>query len=233
MQSIYWFCFAVGGAFVALSMVGGGDILGDADADFDGDFDADLDADLDIEADFDADLDADAATDFQIDTDLDLARSANRKRRRIPGWLSIITSFKFWTFGGCFFGLTGLVLSWVEPNLPGLVGFVIALAMGIVCGGGLVSILRGLKNRQVNSLVRSKDFAGLMGTVELPFNATSKGKVVLEVGGSTLHLVAQTDEERHFQPGDSILVVGRSQNRLWVVSAENSLRQPEGTGNAE
>ncbi|MEL6940820.1 MAG: hypothetical protein AAFO84_16685 [Cyanobacteria bacterium J06598_1] len=227
----------MGGAFVALSMVGGGDILGDADADFDADINVDLDADLDIEADFDADIDADidadTDTDFQIDTDLDLARSANRKRRRIPGWLSIITSFKFWTFGGCFFGLTGLVLSWVEPNLPVMVGFAIALAMGVVCGGGLVSILRSLKNRQVNSLVRSKDFAGLMGTVELPFNASSKGKVVLEVGGSTLHLVAQTDEERDFNPGDSILVVGRSQNRLWVVSAENSLRQQEGTGNAE
>lgn len=216
-------------------MVGGGDILGDADADFDADFDGDfeVDAALDIEADFDADLDVDAGTDFQIDTDLDLARSANRKRKRIPGWLSILTSFKFWTFGGCFFGLTGLVLSWVEPGLPGIVGFAIALAMGIVCGGGLVSILRSLKNRQVNSLVRSKDFAGLMGTVELPFNAASKGKVVLEVGGSTLHLVAQTDEERDFNPGDSILVVGRSQNRLWVVSAENNLRGPEGTSDAE
>lgn len=218
-------------------MVGGGDILGDADADFDadfdGDFDVDVDADLDIEADFDADLDAEAGTDFQIDTDLDLARSTNRKRKRIPGWLSILTSFKFWTFGGCFFGLTGLVLSWVEPGLPEIVGFAIALAMGVVCGGGLVSILRGLKNRQVNSLVRSKDFAGLMGTVELPFNAASKGKVVLEVGGSTLHLVAQTDEERDFNPGDPILVVGRSQNRLWVVSAENSLRQPEDSNDAE
>ncbi|MEO1392488.1 MAG: hypothetical protein AAFV90_06230 [Cyanobacteria bacterium J06634_5] len=224
MQSIYWFCFAVGGAFVVLSMVGGGDFLGDAD--IDADFDADLDADLD--ADFDADLDVEADTDFQIDTDVELARSpAAKRRKRMPVWLSILTSFKFWTFGGCFFGLTGLLLSWVEPGLAPVIGFVIALLVGMICGGTLVSILRRLKNRQVNSLVRNEDFAGLPGTVELPFDANSKGKVLLEVGGSTLHLVAQTDEQKSFEPGDPILVVGRSQNRLWVVSAENTLRTDE------
>lgn len=236
MQSIYWFCFAVGGAFVVLSMVGGGDFLGDADvdADFDADLDADFDADFDadLDADFDADVDTD--TDFQIDTDVDLARSSSAKRRRrIPGWLSVLTSFKFWTFGGCFFGLTGLVLTWVEPGLSPTVGFVIALLMGILCGGSLVSILRGLKNRQVNSLVRNEDFAGLPGTVELPFDANSKGKVLLEVGGSTLHLVAQTDEKTSFNPGDPVLVVGRSQNRLWVVSAENTLRPDEMAGDTD
>ncbi len=44
-----------------------------------------------------------------------------------------------------------------------------------------------------------------------------------EVGGSTLHLVAQTDEERSFHPGDPVLVVGRSENRLWVVSVDHAI----------
>ena len=68
--------------------------------------------------------------------------------------------------------------------------------MGLVCGGALVSALRSLKGRQVSSLVRNEDFAGLVGKVELPFDENSKGKVILEVGGSTLHLVAQTDEKK-------------------------------------
>ncbi len=227
MQSVYWFCFVVGGAFVALSMVGGGELFDglDTDADFDVDADADFDTDLDT----DVDVDADGGTDFQVDTDVDLIRSAHR-RRRLPGWLSILISFKFWTFGGCFFGLTGLLIGAVEPTPSATVIFVTALAMGIVCGGVLVSALRGLKNRRVDSLVRHEDFAGLVGKVELPFDAKSKGKVILEVGGSTLHLVAQTDEERDFRPGEPILVVGRSQNRLWVVSAENHL---EGTDTSD
>lgn len=226
MQSVYWFCFAIGGAFVALSMVGGGELFDglDADADFDVDLDADADFDTDLDTDGDLDIDADSDTDLHVDTDIDLMRAAHR--RRLPGWLSIFISFKFWTFGGCFFGLTGLLLSTVEPTPSPPTTFAIALAMGIVCGVALVSALRGLKSRKVDSLVRDEDFAGLIGRVELPFDAKSKGKVILEVGGGTLHLVAQTDEERDFRPGEPILVVGRSQNRLWVVSAENHL---EGT----
>ena len=225
MQSVYWFCFAIGGAFVALSVVGG-DLLSDADADFDADLDADFDADLD--ADMDADLDADAGSDIdtQIDTDIDLLRNS-RHRRRMPALLSILTSFKFWTFGGCFFGLTGLLISFSEPNLSATFVFWVALAVGLLCGSALVSALRGLKNRQVNSLVRNEDFAGLLGIVELPFDISSKGKVLLEVGGSTLHLVAQTDEQKAFQTGDPVLVVGRSNNRLWVVSAEGSFSQSD------
>lgn len=232
MQSVYWFCFAVGGVFVALSMLGGGELLGEGDADFDADLDADLDidAEVDFDAGFDADSDLDVgdvgaeAGDLQVDTDLDLVRSTRRKRRSLNP-LSILTSFKFWTFGGCFFGLTGLLIGALEPDLPAMVLFAIALIMGIVCGGVLVSVLRGLKNRQVDSLVRNEDFAGLLGTVELPFDANSKGKVVLEVGGSTLHLVAQTDEQKSFQPGEPVLVVGRTNNRLWVVSAQDSFEQ--------
>ncbi len=223
MQSVYWFCFVIGGIFVALSIFGGGELLdadGDFDADLSADFDAEMDLDADIDADVDLDADADADTDMQMDTDVDLLR--NGQRRRMPLWLSILTSFKFWTFGGCFFGLTGLVIGATQPSSPAVVVFGIAITVGLFCGGTLVSALRGLKGRQVSSLMRNEDFAGLLGMVELPFDEKSKGKVVLEVGGSTLHLVAQTDEKKSFAVGQPVLVVGRTNNRLWVVSSEGS-----------
>jgi len=227
VQSVYWFCFIIGGIFVALSIFGGGELL-DADGDFDADFDADMDLDADFDADMDLDADADTDTDMQMDTDVDLLR--NGRRRRVPLWLSILTSFKFWTFGGCFFGLTGLVIGATQPSSPAVVIFGIALAVGLFCGGALVSALRGLKGRQVSSLVRNEDFAGLLGTVELPFDEKTKGKVVLEVGGSTLHLVAQTDEKKSFVVGQPVLVVGRTNNRLWVVSSEGSFDASSANG---
>jgi len=238
VQSVYWFCLIIGGAFVALSLVGGGDLFEDFDADADADFDFDaeldagfdMDADVDVDADMDIDADvdveADVDPDLQIDTDLELLRN-QRKRRRTPFGLSLLTSFKFWTFGGFFFGLTGLVMSFLEPGLGAVVIFAIALVIGVFCGGALAAAIRQLKHRKVNSLVRNEDFAGLMGTVELPFDPNSKGKVCLEVGGSTLHLVAQTDEEHTFQPGEKVLVVGRTQNRLWVVTADKALQQKD------
>ncbi|MEM8504284.1 MAG: hypothetical protein AAF716_14160 [Cyanobacteria bacterium P01_D01_bin.1] len=235
MQSVYWFCLIIGGIFVALSLVGG-DLLEDFDADADADFDVDLDADLDadfdadfdgdLDGDFDGDIEADTDTDFQVDTDPDLLRSYARKQKRSFFSLSTLTSFKFWTFGGFFFGLTGLLMGALEPELGVGPIFAIALIMGVLCGGTLVGILRQLKHRQVDSLLRNEDFAGLVGIVEIPFDPKSKGKVTLEVGDTTLHLVAQTDEERAFGIGDSVLVVGRSQDRLWVVSAENAASKP-------
>ena len=226
VQSVYWFCFTIGGAFVLLSMVGGGEILGDMEVDADADFDLDGDLDADLDADFDADTDLDGDGELQMDTDLDLNRPST-KPRRVPTWLSLLTSFKFWTFGGCFFGLTGIGLSNLYPEMAAIAVFGVSLLIGLLCGGSLASALRALKHRQVDSLVRNEDFAGLMGTVELPFDAKSKGKVLLEVGGSTLHLVAQTDEENAFEQGDPVLVVGRTQNRLWVVSAQRAVDAPD------
>ncbi|MGD1900453.1 MAG: hypothetical protein ACFB16_26370 [Phormidesmis sp.] len=223
MESVYWFCLIIGGAFVALSLVGGGDLLDDFDIDADADFDVDTDFDADIDADADFDADIDADTDLQIDTDVALLKTTARRRRRLPFPLSILTSFKFWTFGGFFFGLTGLVIGATSPEL-GILTFAIALAMGIFCGGALASSLRYLKHRQVDSLMRNEDFSGLVGIVELPFDANSKGKVFLEVGGSTLHLIARTDETESFQVGDRVLVVGREENRLWVVSDKHAMK---------
>jgi len=241
VQSVYWFCLTIGGVFVALSLVGGGDLLDDMDVDADADFDIDADADLDpdfdvdvdsdiaseIASDIDAGLNGDVQGDVQIDTDVEMLRSTTRQRQRLPTWLSILTSFKFWTFGGFFFGLTGLVIGAIEPGLGWLVIFAIALIMGTICGSALVSTLRYFKHRKVDSLVRNEDFSGLSGVVELPFDQNSKGKVFLEVGGSTLHLIACTDEAMNFQTGDRVLVVGRSQNRLWVVSDKRTLEEAE------
>lgn len=253
MQSIYWFCFIIGGIFVAIASLGGAsevefdtdadfdleagfDVDADIDADVDVDIDVDADADLDVDADIDADVDADAdfsgglgtGTDFDVDTDVALDQPPAKrgipksKRRRFGFGLGVLTSFKFWTMGSCFFGLTGLALGWIQPNWPALIIFLLALAMGVLCGGTLASVLRSLRRRKVDSLVRTEDFAGLMGTVELPFDAQSKGKVSLEVRGNVLRMIALTDDKKAFAPGDKVLIVGASNNRLWVVSTETA-----------
>lgn len=221
MQSIYWFCFVIGGIFVAIATLGGAsDADFDADADLDADFDADADFDSDLEGDVELDGDSpDADFDAQIDTDLQLLR-------KVKGVyvfsLNILTSFKFWTVGGFFFGLTGLSLGWVQPNWSASIIFVMALAMGILLGGTLAAVLRQLARRHANSLIRTEDFAGRVGIVELPFDTKSKGKVRLELRGSILHMMALTDDTKQFVPGDKVLVVNVENNRLWVVSDDTA-----------
>ncbi|MBT9311503.1 OB-fold-containig protein [Leptothoe kymatousa] len=231
MQSVYWFCFVIGGVFVAIATLGGAsDTDFDAGANFDAEIDADFDADLDADVDLDTDLNSsmpdgispEASLDAEIDTDLQLLRQV---KGVYVFSLNILTSFKFWTVGGFFFGLTGLSLGWVQSNLPPLLVFIAALAMGTLLGGTLAIALRHLARRHADSLIRTEDFAGRVGIVELPFDQHSKGKVQLELRGSVLHMIALTDDHKQFAPGDKVLIINVDNNRLWVVSEETATQQ--------
>lgn len=203
MLTTYWFCFAIGGVFVLLAMLGGLDHF-----------------------DFDHDLDHDADLAVHLDTDVELVDPGNGDRvlQHRPNhwaWLGVMKSLKFWTFGICFFGLTGLVLSSLSVPLPAVIVAIAAVIMGILCGGLVSGSLRALRHRKADSLVRSADLVGIAGTVEVPFNASSRGKVRLQIKGSILDVIAYTDEAREFQTGEQVLVVSTDQNRLWVVSADS------------
>lgn len=204
MSLIYIVCLGIGGTFVLLSAIGGLD-----GADFAGDFDAELEAE--IEADTDAELD-----DVDIGT-LDSDQSGPRLRRR--GWLPFL-SLRFWTFFLCFFGLTGVLITWGQSALAGWLVAAIALVMGLICGTVAASVLRSLSRNSVSSLTRPEELTGQIGTVEIPFDADSRGKVRLNIRGSTVGFFAFTQEARSFQPGESVLVVGLENNKLWVVSAD-------------
>jgi membrane protein implicated in regulation of membrane protease activity len=213
MLTLYWICFAVGGVFVLLALAGGHSLdLGDHDLDLNRDLDSagDSSAELSSEG-IDADLDWNASGDRP---------SSPRRNGLLRSILRVFQSLKFWTFGACFFGLTGLVLSNLSIALSPILVAIAAIGMGFVCGTFVSGSLQFLRHRQTDSLIRTSDLAGQSGTVELPFNAASRGKVRLIVKGSSMSLVAYTDEQRDFQPGDRVLVVGTENNRLWVVSAE-------------
>lgn len=212
MLSVYWFCLAIGGVFVLLAVLGGLD-----GADFDIHFDTHFDTHID------SDVEVTDPGDRQKESVL------NFNAPRLSPWrflLGILKSLKFWTFGVCFFGLTGLVLSQLTV-LPGLVA-IAAVGMGILCGAIVAGVLQALRYRQVDSLVRANDLVGLTGTVELPFDVSSRGKVCLLVKGTRVTFMAYTDEGRELEIGEQVLVVGTEQNRLWVVSTD-SLNQSSET----
>ena len=193
MMPIYLFCFGIGGIFVLFAAIGGLD-----GADFGVAFDADLEI-------------------AENSQKLDRLKRENWLKRllQLP-----LFSLKFWTFGTCFFGLTGLVLNWLRPEMhPGQIAG-IAGAMGIFCGSTMVSILRSLGQRHANSLARSSDLVGLSATVLLPFNCESRGKVRVNVKGANVEFMAFTDESKSFGKGDRVLIVGLKNNRLWVVSED-------------
>ncbi len=201
MTTIYWLCFLIGGVFVVLAALGGID---------DVDFDFEVDPDLEI-------IDPGEGPKTQAG----LTRRQRRARKKGIPILGILKSLKFWTFGSCFFGLTGLVLSSVQSLLSPVGIVTIAVGMGLLCGISMAWILLALRRQQADSLIRAEDLVGLTGTVEIPFDATQKGKVRLQIKGSTVDFVALTDEAKPLSQGDPIVVMGTKNNRVWVVSAES------------
>jgi len=205
MLVIYLACSLIGGLFVILSVSGG--------------------LDFDADADVDADVDADAEVD-----DVDFGTHRGKPEKPSNPWLGKPSpqkklwlpffSFKFWTFGICFFGITGLALSWLEPNLGQGVIALIAVLMGLMIGTAMAWLLRVLGGNYTNSIASTDDLVGIIGTVEIPFDQNSRGKVQLPIKGSTVGFSAMTEQETELQPGEQVLVVSYQDNKLWVVSAD-------------
>lgn len=210
---LYVICFAVGGIFVMLSAIGGIDGL-DIEGDLDGLADIDLES-LNLD---DIDVGTHAG---QGPAESDRVFAPSRRGFWLP-----FMSFRFWTFGSCFFGLTGLLITLLQPGLGTVWTALIALGMGLLCGTGAAVILRSLGGETVTSMNRPEDMAGRIGIVEIPFNANSRGKVRLSLKGSTIAFSALTQEAREFQKGDPVLVVGLENNKLWVVSTDGLTEQP-------
>lgn len=198
MLPIYIFCFIIGGIFVALAALAGLDGV-----DFDHDFDADIEVMDETEP---------AKEGEKIFT-------KTRRRRRIALWLPFLT-IKFWTFGSCFFGLTGVLLSLLTGMSESACAS-ISVAVGAFCGTSIVWVLRNLRRHQADSLIRPHDLMGVSGKVVIPFDSQSKGKVQLTLKGSTIDLAAFTDDPKGFNKGDRVFIVGLKDDRLWVVADES------------
>ena len=202
--TIYWFCFLIGGVFVALAVIGGVDGV---------EFEFEPDTDIDLSDKGDSRLSTSAPPRF-------------RKSKRSFTSLDVVTSFKFWTFGLCFFGLTGLVLSHLRVSLSPLLVLLIAVGMGLLAGTAMSSILLSLRRRHADSLIRSDDLIGCTGTVEIPFDSTTRGKVRLEVKGTSRDFVAMTDHPSLLSFGTPVMVVGTKNNQVWVVAEETLKPSP-------
>lgn len=196
MLTLYLFCLTIGGGFVILSAFAGLDGI---------DFDPHFEIDVEL-----SEPPKDAET---------LPTRKNHKPRQRRFHLPFF-SLRFWTFGSCFFGLTGFVLT--KLNLlfsPGLI-FAISLGVGVSFGTTIVGILRRLHQQQANSLILSEDLIGLSGTVEIPFDQTCKGTVRLYLKESMVDVVAITEDDYHFQKGDKVFVVGRNHHKILVIPEE-------------
>ncbi|CAD0228423.1 MULTISPECIES: NfeD-like protein [Planktothrix] len=197
MLTLYLFCLTIGGGFVILSAFAG----------FDGiDFDTHFEMDVELS---------------EPKNDPETLTSRSHRKSPKPVFHLPFLTLRFWTFGSCFFGLTGFILTKLNPLLPPILILAISLGIGVSFGTTIVGILGRLRRQQANSLILSEDMIGLSGTVEIPFDQNCKGKVRLYLKESMVDVVAITEDTHSFEKGDKVFVVGRSHNKVLVISEEN------------
>lgn len=135
----------------------------------------------------------------------------------LAGLFTAFLSLRFWMFFLAFFGLTGLVLDGLDLVDSALVGLVAAVFMGLATGQGTVAVFRRLATSETSTAAGAADYIGRSGRVLVGFGAGDLGKVRLTLKGTTVDVLATTDEERAFSPGDEALVIAMNDTTAVVT----------------
>jgi hypothetical protein len=213
MLTLYLSCLVVGGVFVGLSALGA---VGE-DVDADADVDADLEVDHDLEA-----LTEAGDKDFEAEHALTVADASHGLGRKL--WLPML-SFRFWTFGSAFFGLTGALLT----NFTSVGALMVAVMSGATgVGVGTVSawMVRWLR-RPVGESIRLGDYVGRSGELELPLREGGVTKVRLRVQGRARTMLAVAPEPRALPSGTRVLVLGIDEDGRAQIEPEQTLFSTE------
>lgn len=133
----------------------------------------------------------------------------------VEGILNAFLSLRFWTFALTFFGLTGLVLDGVLGH--SWLAIVFAVLLGLGAGYTAVLVLRRLAASETSTAASERDYVGKVGRVLLPFGPGQTGKLRLTLKGTTVDVLANTDEERPFEPGEDALIIHMNDTIAAVV----------------
>lgn len=158
-------------------------------------------ADFDLDVDVDSDVDVDLGADVDVDGGGDWSGSALHL-------VGALFSFRSLVFFAAFFGLTGLLLSWLDANA--VLALVLAVAIGLFAAFINVKLMDYLKRTSVSSQLKDTKIAGNVARVVVPISPASRGKVSVDLDGQVLSLTAMPYNKRHddaYEVGDNVVVV--------------------------
>ena len=122
--------------------------------------------------------------------------------------LGAIFSFRSIVFFAAFFGLTGLLLTWLDTAT--ILAIIIAIGIGLFAAFINVKLMQYLKRTSVNSQLKNTKIEGNAATVTVPITDGSRGKVSVDVNGQRIYLIASPYNARHgheFAIGDTVVIV--------------------------
>lgn len=96
-----------------------------------------------------------------------------------------------------------------------------SVLVGAFCGGLIVCLIFIVRKKILaNGLSHSHSLIGRIGTVHIPFDHRSKGKIRVHIDHSTKEFVALTDYPHSFQQGDQVLIVQIQTSHVCVIPAD-------------
>jgi membrane protein implicated in regulation of membrane protease activity len=131
-------------------------------------------------------------------------------------------SFRSMVFFLAFFGLTGLVLSWLDANA--VLTALLAIGMGAFAVWLNRTLINYLKTNTSDSQILDSEIEGSVASVILPIGAEQKGRVAVEVGGQLLYFVASPYRPRpdeDYRKGDEVVVVEIEGGAALVAPLDN------------
>jgi membrane protein implicated in regulation of membrane protease activity len=164
--------------------------------------------------DFDLDLDVDA----DLDLNADGGSAASSAGLEILG---AIFSFRSIVFFAAFFGLTGLLLSWLDAGT--ILAVLIAIGIGLFAAFVNVKLMQYLQRTSINSQLKDTNIAGNAARVIVPIAEGSRGKVSVDVNGQRLYLIATPYNKKHdheFAVGDTVVIVEVKNGSALVTSMD-------------
>lgn len=124
----------------------------------------------------------------------------------LGGLFAVLVSMRFWTFFATFFGLTGLVLEGLELMANLALARGLAIGVGVLSGWSTVRLIQHLSASEVGAAASVNDYVGRSGEVLVRVAPGSLGKVRIELKGTTVDVLAISEDDL-LEPGSHALIV--------------------------
>lgn len=232
MLTAYLVCLLVGGVFVGLSVFAGLGKGVDGGKDFGKDVDKDLGKDFDKEFELDEPGHDHDFTHSAPTSDAGLAghpgerREVPRRRWRYKPaapWLPF-TSMRFWTFGACFFGLTGVALTQLagvgEPAAA-----LTSLGVGLASGTATAWVVRRLR-QPIGAVSSARGWVGVIGELTHALGPGQVSKVRVRQPGRPpreLLAVLAANDTRALPRDTRVVVLDFKEHKAVVEAADPSM----------
>jgi membrane protein implicated in regulation of membrane protease activity len=147
-------------------------------------------------------------TDFDLDTDLDVdVDGIGGGGGALSAILSFL-SFRALAFFAAFFGLAGLLLTWIDAGT--VLTLILAVGIGLFAFWLNGMLLRYLKSTSSDSSIRDQHVAGSPAVVTIPIRPGHRGRVAVEARGHRLVYTAAPytgTDDGTYEVGRTVVIV--------------------------